>query len=165
MNETTVEKFLEVLRKFDTAVLATVDHEGMVHARPMAVFDIEPDGSVVFLTDDSSTKVHEIEREPRATVVCQSGWTSTVTLTGTALLFRDPAKIRAHWKKSFQAWFPDGPDDPRIVLVRVKAELGEYWDNAGLKAVRYFVQAAKAIATGVRPKVDRPDQHAKVVLS
>jgi general stress protein 26 len=165
MEETTLERFLEVLRKFDNAVLATVDDKGRIHARPMAIFELEDDGSVLFITDESSAKVHEIESEPHATVICQKGWNSTVTLSGIASLFRDPDRVRQNWKKEYEAWFPDGPADPRIVLVRVNAEQGEYWDNSGLRAFRYLTQAAKAAITGNRPDLDREDQHAKVSLN
>ena len=164
MEDTTLEKFVEVLRKFDNAVLATVNPEGQIHARPMAIFDTEEDGSMLFITDDASAKVHEIENEPHATVICQKGWSTTVTMSGGAALYRDVERVRENWKKEYQAWFPEGPDDPRIVLIRVQAERGEYWDNSGLKAFRYMTQAAKAIATGQRPQVDRQDQHAKVDL-
>jgi general stress protein 26 len=165
MSETRADKFLEVLKEFDTAILATINAQGEIHARPMAIFDIEEDGSVVFVTDESSVKVDEIERHPHATVIGQNGWTATVTLTGTASLFRDQARLREKWRKTFQAWFPDGPDDPRIVLVRVQAERGEYWDNSGVRAFRYMAQAARAVVTGTRPRIDEHDQHGKVRLN
>jgi general stress protein 26 len=164
MNETNIEKFREVLNKFDTAILATVDDSGKIHARPMAIFEIESDGNVIFITDENSAKVDEIERNQRATVIYQDGWTCTATITGSAEIFRDSAKLRENWRKTFQAWFPDGPDDPRILLLRVRGEVGEFWDNSGLKAFRYMYQAAKAVLTGGRPKMDPKDQHAKVVL-
>jgi general stress protein 26 len=164
MNETKIEKFRDVLNKFDTAILATVDDSGKIHARPMAIFEIESDGNVIFLTDEKSAKVDEIQRNSRATVICQDGWTCTATISGVAETFRDREKLRENWRKTFQAWFPDGPDDPRIMLVRVRGEVGEFWDNSGIKALRYMYQAAKAVLTGSRPEIDSKDQHAKVIL-
>jgi general stress protein 26 len=165
MNEASIEKFRDVLRKFDTAILATISSQGQIHARPMAIFQIDGNGDVIFITDEQTAKVQEIEKNPSATVICQNGWSSTVTVIGRAVLFHDPARLRENWKKTFEAWFPNGPDDPRITLVRVEGEQGEFWDNSGFKSLRYMYQATKAVVTGSRPEIDRKDQHGKVTLT
>lgn len=41
---------------------------------------------------------------------------------------------------------PDGPEDPRLALLRVSIEHAEYWIAPG--PLSYFVAAAKAAATG-----------------
>lgn len=165
MKETTSEKFREILTRFDTATLATVDAAGRIHARPMAVFEIEADGNVIFITDKESAKVHEIEKNPQATVIFQDGWKLSATVSGHATLFHDLPRLREHWRKTFQAWFPGGPDDSRIILVRVTGEQGEFWDNSGVNAFRYIYSAAKAVVTGTRPDIDQKDQHGQVTMN
>ena len=49
-----------------------------------------------------------------------------------------------------KAWFPAGPTDPDIALVRVEAHRAEYWDSPA--APVRWVQFVAALATGSRPK-------------
>lgn len=164
MNELSKEKFREVLGKFDTAILTTITPQDKMHARPMAIADVEGTGDVVFVTDEASGKTKEIEANPQVSVTCQNGWKDTVVLRGTATVFRNTAKARAIWKKSFQTWFPGGPDDPNLVMIRVHGEEGEYWDNSGVQGIKYMVKAVKAVATGTRPEPDTVDEHGVVNL-
>jgi general stress protein 26 len=164
MGEETWEKFFEVLKKFDTAVLTTSHSSDKLHARPMAIAEIEESGDIIFVTDKSSGKTKEIEENSRVLVTCQNGWKDTVVLQGSATVFRDNAKAKKIWKKSFQTWFPGGPDDPNIAMIRVRAEGGEYWDNSGVQGIKYMVKAVKAIATHKRPEPDTSDEHGVVNL-
>lgn len=121
------EKFREVLQKFDTAMLTTVDASGRMHARPMAIAEIEDSGDIVFLTDKHSGKVEEIQGRPQVCVTCQNGWKDTLTVTaGVASVFQDDAKAQKIWRKTYQTWFPGGPNDPNLIMIRVRGEQGEY---------------------------------------
>ena len=46
-----------------------------------------------------------------------------------------------------EAWFPDGPQDPDLVLLRVVAESAEYWKAPGGRAAS-LLGYVKANATG-----------------
>jgi len=56
---------------------------------------------------------------------------------------RDAAKAKELWNPGIEAWFPSGPDDPGIVLLKVHAEGAEYWDTPGqvIVSVLSFVKA------------------------
>ena len=61
-------------------------------------------------------------------------------------------KLTAHpltelWNPAVEAWFPDGPDDPNVVLLKVDALSGEYWDSPGGK-VATLVSLVKSKITG-----------------
>jgi general stress protein 26 len=47
------------------------------------------------------------------------------------------------------AWFPDGPDDDGIVLLKVDATSAEYWNTPGGR-VASVLSFAKAKVTGQR---------------
>lgn len=47
-----------------------------------------------------------------------------------------------------KAWYPDGPDDDGLVLLKVVADSAEYWDTPGRLAT--LVSYAKARVTGER---------------
>jgi general stress protein 26 len=46
----------ELLREFDTTMLVTVDNDGGLHARPMAVGSLEADGDTYLVTSVVSCK-------------------------------------------------------------------------------------------------------------
>src|SRR4051794_18015738 len=70
--EAKVDRLYDIIKDFDNAVLVTRNAEGKVHARPMAVAEIRPDGDIFFTTDINSPKVAEIARDPDVVVSFQS---------------------------------------------------------------------------------------------
>lgn len=162
--QSTTERFLEVLKNFDTAILLTHSPEGTLHGRPMAFADVESDGTLWFLTRVDSPKIEEISADPRAFVTCQDS-NQYATLSGICEVSRNARKLDEVWKESYKVWF-DGKDDPKLVLLRVTPESGEYWDNSGSKGVRYAFRAVAAYVQGKKMDQggDDPAQHGKVAL-
>ncbi len=158
------ERFRELLAGYNTAVLITHNTKPGFVARPMAIAGVEPDCTLWFITGYDSAKVHEIAEDTRVMVVCQNSWSSCVSISGRALLVRDEKKIEQLWNTAYKAWFPKGPTDPNIVLIRVMAESGEYWDNTGMNAVTYAYQTVKAMVTGTPPEVKEGAQHGRMNL-
>ncbi len=165
MSQPEREKFRELLNGFDTAVLTT--HGGQYHfrSRPMAIADVDGNCDVWFVTGRDSAKVHEIEADTRAQVVCQKGWNSCVCIAGKASIVEDRLKIQELWKPSYKVWFPQGVDDPNLVLIHVRGDYGEYWDNSGINRFTYLYQALKAIVTGTTPDVGEGERHGQVTLA
>jgi general stress protein 26 len=157
-------KLQDLLKEFDVAMLATRTAEGQLRARPMALAEVEPEGTLWFLTDRRSAKVEELERDDHVLVTMQSK-ARFVSLSGTASPVEDRAKVARLWKVEWQVWFPGGKDDPNLVLLRVDGKLGEYWDSSGTSGLTYLIEAGKALLTGTRPVVERdPKVHSKVEL-
>ena len=48
-----------------------------------------------------------------------------------------------------EAWFPDGPDTPGLVLLKIDAESAEYWDTPGGR-IASAISFAKSKLTGER---------------
>jgi len=143
------EHLFEVLRDFDHAMLVTRSLDGHIHARPMAVAELEADADAYFVTAIDSPKVAEIEADPRATLTFQ-GPKRFATLCGTVHVVRDRALLDRLWKDAWKVWFPRGKDDPEISLLKFDAEHGELWDNAGAEGIKYGLEAIKAYAKGER---------------
>lgn len=164
MATSTDAKLQELLDEFDVAMLATRTADGQLRARPMALAEVEPDGTLWFLTDRHSGKIEELEQDPHVVVTMQSR-AKFVSLSGTAAPVEDRARVARLWELEWQAWFPGGKDDPNLVLLRVDGHEGEYWDNSGTSGLKYLVEAGKALLTGTRPNVDGdPTVHGKVEL-
>lgn len=162
--DTAAQKFHDLLVRFETAMFVTHTPAGDLRARPMAIARVEENCRVWFFSSVDSGKVHEIETDTHVNVVCQKERDIYLSLSGTATLTRDRAKIDDLWKETYKVWFPKGKDDPELVLVSVEPEEGEFWDEEGFKKIKYLFEAAKALATGTTPKIDEGDQHAKVHL-
>ena len=159
-----LEKFHTLLCGFDTAMLVTHSDDGELRARPMAIAQVDDNCRVWFLTKEETGKVHEIEADRRVNVSCQRERDLFLSLTGRGHLDRDREKLNELWRDTYKVWFPDGKDDPELVLLAVEPEEGEYWDQQGMKKIQYLFQSAKALATGTEPKVEEGEQHGRVRL-
>jgi general stress protein 26 len=83
-----------------------------------------------------------------------------VSISGTAQLVHDRNKIKELWKPVLKAWFPDGPDQPDVVLLKVKMTKAEYWDgpSSTISQAVSFVSAiltGKQVELGENKKLDR----------
>jgi general stress protein 26 len=140
------QKFLELLRGFDFAMLVSHAGQSQLHARPMAIASSDADGTLWFLTGADTAKAFEAAKNSDILAVMQ-GSSKYLSVAGTAELSHDREKIRSLWKESFRPWF-DGKDDPNILLLALKPRDAEYWDNAGLQGVKFALRFAKAYVTG-----------------
>lgn len=164
MSIDTKDKLHHLLEEFDTAMLVTRSPAGEPRARPMAVAQVDPDGTLWFMTQHESGKVEEIDQDDRVAVVMQSAM-KFVSLSGEATPVDDRQKVEELWKEAWKTWFPGGKDDPNLCLLHVRGDQGEYWDNSGAKGVKYLIEAGKAYLSGTRPDVDGdPKIHAKVEM-
>jgi len=155
-------KLVEALRAFDTLMVATNAPNGTIHARPMAVAEVDDAGDVWFVTDKESHKVDEIGADPTALVTGQDD-RNYVSLSGELDVIHDPERLAALWKTSWNVWFADGKDDTSVTLVRLRPRVGEYWLASGMKGVRYLFEATRALLDGTIPRDDQVE-HAKVPL-
>jgi general stress protein 26 len=157
-------KLNELLHDFDVAMLATRTGQGQLRARPMHLADIQPDGTIWLVTDRDSAKVAEIERDVQVNVSMQSK-AKFISISGIASPVEDRDKIAQLWKEHWKVWFPGGKDDPKLLLLCVRGQMGEYWDSSGASGIRYLFEAGKAYFTGTRPEeAGDPKVHGKVNL-
>jgi general stress protein 26 len=153
----------QVIRGFKAAMLITHAAGGGLHARPLAVADVPADGEILFATSISSPKVAEIVADPNVLVTFQGG-SACATVAGTARVSRDRARLTALWSETWRIWYPAGIDDPSLCLLAVTPSTAEYWDNSGIKSLRYLFKGAKAYLLGERMETDEAHAHAKVDL-
>ena len=48
-------------------------------------------------------------------------------LAGTLVEETDPAVMEKHWSNAAEAWFPDGRDDPELMMLRFEIDSAEVW--------------------------------------
>ena len=154
-----IQRFEELLEKFDHAMLVSVAADGSLHARPMAI--AEHDGAMLrFATSNRSAKAAEMTLRPGVLVVMQ-GDGAYLAISGTARIIDDRERIELLWRPSWKLWFPGGPDDPELVLIEVDPERAEYWDRAGARRLEFLWEAGKALATGRRVTEEELSGHGK----
>ena len=146
MSTDETRKVAELLEDERIAVFTTTSPEGTLMSRPMAMQQVEFDGDLWFFASRGSRKVAHVQANPQVNVAT-AGSDSWVSLTGHAVVIDDLAKKQQLWNPGVEAWFPDGPDDADIVLLRVDAASAEYWDNPGGK-IATAISFAKAKLTG-----------------
>jgi general stress protein 26 len=129
-------------------MFTTTAPDGTLVSRPMALQEVEFDGDLWFFAERGSRKVAHIAVNPQVNVAT-AGSSSWVSLTGHAAVVDDLPKKKELWNKVVEAWFPDGPEDPDVVLLRVEAASAEYWDSPGGR-IASAVSFAKAKLTGQR---------------
>ncbi|MFH5824789.1 pyridoxamine 5'-phosphate oxidase family protein [Georgenia sp. AZ-5] len=134
-DEEGVKKVAELVKDARIAMLTTLDDDGHLVSRPMSVQEVEFDGDLWFFADERSDTVAEIGVTPDVNVSFSSG-SSWVSVTGRAEVVRDRAKMEELWNQFVEAWFPDGPTTPELVLLKVHADAAQYWDSPGGKVVQ-----------------------------
>lgn len=144
-------------------MLVTRQGSEQLHARPMSVASVDESGDIWFTTSIDSGKVSEMLHDRHVAVIMQ-GRTQYLSVSGRAQVFSDVEKATAFWSEAWRPWFPDGPADPELVLVRVIPEEAEYWDLSGIRGVRYVFEAVKHVLKGVRMGDAQMEHHAKVDL-
>jgi general stress protein 26 len=143
-----IERVRELIKGIKIAMLTTVDDDGTLRSRPMDTQEVEFDGDLWFLTEANAPKVDEVQRERQVNVAyANADKMRYVSLSGTAQLVHDVQKKRELWKPDHKIYFPNGPEDPNVALLKVSVSKGEYWDS-GSNAVGRLIDFARAMITG-----------------
>ena len=143
----------------DIAVAMVVTHDGHgddVRARPMHARPEADDNAIYFLTDADAPKDGEVEANADVCLTfADSRGNRFVSVTGLADVVADRDVAAKIWKSADKAFWKD-PDDPRLRILRVTPERGEFWEGQGL--VSNVVAMIKSAATGARPNLGRSEK-------
>jgi general stress protein 26 len=143
-----VRKLGELIKDIKVGMLTTEDIDGTLRSRPMATQEAEFDGDLWFFTSVDAPKADEVERDRHVNVsYADPNDNRYISVSGSAQVIRDKSKTKELWSPIYKAWFPKGPDDPDLALLKVHVEKAEYWDapSSTLVQIAGFV---KALATG-----------------
>lgn len=146
-----IEKVSQLIESARIALVTSVNDEGQLVSRPLAMQDREFDGTLWFFTQDPSPKTDQVAANDQVNVALQvdNGW---VSIAGTASVSKDRGMIDELWSRHAEAWFENGKDDPTVALLKVRADSAEYWSVESGKVVS-AIKYAKAIVTGSRPDI------------
>ena len=139
-------KVAELAKDIRIAMLTTVDADGQMISRPMAVQETQFDGDFWFFAERDARKVDHIRREPAVNVTLSSGQ-SWISVHGHARIVDDLSKAKELWNPAVEAWFPQGPEDGSVILIKVDGDGAEYWDTPGGRLAT-AISLVKAKVTG-----------------
>jgi general stress protein 26 len=140
-------KLGQLIREIRVALLTTMDRHGNFHTRPVQTLQVEDERTLWFFTDWSSPKVDELNHDVRVSLgYADPAKNRFCAVSGVARLLRDLPKAKQLWSIEQRAYYPDGPEDKRLALLRVQIERAEYWIAPGVTS--YIVAAVTAAITG-----------------
>ena len=119
------EKLVAMIEALAVGMLTTEEENGGLRSRPMTTQRAEK-GVLWFFRGKElenakkNAQVNVSYADPDDGV--------TVSVSGAARTFRDPAKARELWSSDARRWFTEGPDDPRLMILKVEIMQAEYWD-------------------------------------
>ena len=146
----TIEKLNLLTKDINIAMVTTID-KGVLRSRPMATQETDFDGELWFFTSKQTHKAEEIEKDNRVNVSYSEPEDNRyVSMSGTAELVDDRAKIEELWSPTYLAWFPKGLEDENLILLKVSVEQAEYWDATSSSVVE-ALGLLKSLVTGERP--------------
>jgi general stress protein 26 len=144
------QKIWDLIKDSHSALLVTVGEDSL-DSRPMGCLQKKFDDTLWFLTFRHSLKIKELARDARVLVsYARPTDYEYVSLSGRGEIVDDSAKIKELWFEGLRVWFPNGPEDPELALLRVHVDEAKYWTNAA-SVVTYAWAYVKARLTGERP--------------
>jgi general stress protein 26 len=149
-NADNIERAWELMRKIGFAMLVT--HDGAkLRARPMSAHCEREENAIYMLTDARRHKDEEIARDSNVNLsFADAGSQKYVSVTGTAVVSNDRAKIKELFSMPAKAWW-DSAEDPNIRVLKITPDDAEFWDSPGTM-ISYAKMAAAAV-TGTRPEL------------
>ena len=142
----------DIVEKVPVCMMATRFRDGL-RARPLEPRPDRKSEVIWFLTDRRGCKDDEIDSFPEVCLTFIDPKENVyLSLTGNASVSRDTNRAKELWNEKQQVWWPGGPTDPNVLVIRFEPLLAEMWDGPASSAVASF-EFTKALATGEKPNL------------
>ncbi len=138
------QRLADLVEPARVAMLTTLDAQGQLTSKPMSPVAMDAQGCVWFFTDQHSTSPAQLERLNLS--FCNVERSDYVSVVGRGELLDDRERAKALWTPMARPWFPEGPESPRLRLLKIVPHSAEYWDSPNSKMVRLFAIAASVAA-------------------
>lgn len=142
-----------LLEPLTLAMLTSVDVDGALVSRPMAPLELDADGSLWFFTDKRSAKIDQLSSVNLSFVDPARG--VYLSLSGHAQMFGNHERTEPHWAIYTRPWSREEPDSPHMGLMKFVPAIGDCWDAAQNRMVRFLAVTAEMI-DGESPVAGEP---------
>lgn len=143
-----------LIRSIRFVMFTTRDAQGLLHSRPMTVQNVaQDDEDLWFFMSRGSEAIADVASEPRVNVAyADTSADVYASVCGSAVVVEDAALKDRLFSPMARAWFPGGPSDPDLALVRVSMLDIEYWIVRENRLVQ-MLKMARAAVTGTPPSI------------
>jgi len=157
-----VARLREKIGHLPVAMVTATDGRCLPTSRPLKTQQLDHDGALWFFVSSDGTLAHDVEVNPRVCATYSDLARGVyVAMSGYARLIYDPDRIFALWDDELEAWFGQGPLDPRLALLRVDVDHAEYWDEHSRGVIRLLALAHAAL---LREPPLRATEHRRLSL-
>jgi general stress protein 26 len=148
LSGTEASKKMKQIADGQVAMFCTFTGGSAAETRPMATQAIDEDGTFWFFSMAENRTNEEVQKNPRVQLIyALPGSSEYLAVVGQAAVLRDREKVEQLWTPLAKTWFPEGKDDPRLLLIAVKPTAGQYWDTKNNKVVQ-MIKIALGAVTG-----------------
>jgi general stress protein 26 len=152
-----IDELYDLIKGIETAMFTTRGPTGQLVSRPMATQDRIEGADLWFVTNAETHKLDELALDPHVNCSYYNNRTHEwVSVSGIARVTRNRSRIRQLYKEDWKVWFGDeggerdgGPNDERIALILVEAELATYMKVNKSRPIILF-ETLKGIVTRSR---------------
>ncbi len=131
------KKIKELAEAARTCLMITNLHQVPLSMRPMATQKVDEQGYIYFLSVKDSDAVMHINASPEMQLTYSNQDKSEyMGLYGKGETYRNQKEIDEMWNAFIKTWFPEGKEDPNLIIIRFKPEQGYYWDTQHGKVVQ-----------------------------
>jgi general stress protein 26 len=125
-----IQQFRTLINDIPFAMFTSRMANGTLRGRPMVASASAYDGHLWFFTRTTSAVAQEVQADDRVNLAYVSAPEDRfVSVSGVATVVRDDAHAAQMWLPTYQTWFPGGPTDPELSLIRIELTRVEYWDR------------------------------------
>jgi general stress protein 26 len=147
-NKEALDKLKKLAEDIKFCMFATTDVGNNLYGRPMTTIQVDETGNIWFFTSDQTHVANEVSGGDKVCLnYAHPGTHSYLTVQGTGTMVKDRQKMEELWTDFLKAYFPDGLNQPDLVLLKVTPEQAHYWDGDASRVVQLF-SYLKAKATG-----------------
>jgi general stress protein 26 len=128
-----IPQIAALINEIDICLFATRSADGQLHARPMSNNgQVEWDGQSWFFAPTDGRLVAELRADPTAVAAyrAEEGF-AFVSVSGRVTIETDQELKQRHWLDDLERWFPNGPTDPNVALIRLDADEAQWWTEDG----------------------------------
>ncbi|MEO9078796.1 MAG: pyridoxamine 5'-phosphate oxidase family protein [Rhodanobacter sp.] len=138
-DRTDLHKLGELIKDIEVAMLTTRTSDGSLVSRPLQTLKLDANGELIFFTGANSHKVEDLTNDAGANLAyAHPGEHRYVSVRGRARMDRDDETINELWTPAQKIFFPEGRDDPNLMVLRIRVRDASYWEAADNFVARAF---------------------------
>ncbi|HUQ86806.1 MAG TPA: pyridoxamine 5'-phosphate oxidase family protein [Vicinamibacterales bacterium] len=155
-----LEKFYAAIESIETAMMTTRRTDGHLRSRAMANQKQAAGADLWFVCREDTAKLADLEHDEHVNLTYYNNSSREwISVSGTAVISRDRAKIHELYAPDWKMWFgQEGdprhgtPEDPRMVLIGVTVHGAEFLEVNKSRPVILF-ELVKGWLTGSEPEL------------